>query len=100
MAWLEHECLVNVFNYMRQSDEYSICLNIEAEKSFQNYNFLNLFFMMTGNVSGGGNDMRSKVIKLNSELLEKKMLVSKLEEELTLLKRRYNRLQDSHRLVK
>ena len=41
--------------------------------------------------------MRSKVIKLNSELLEKKMFVNKLEEELTLLKRRYSRLQESHR---
>ena len=47
--------------------------------------------------AGNGDDMRGKVIKLNAELLEKKIIITKLEDDLKTTKRRFARLEESHR---
>jgi len=47
--------------------------------------------------TGNAEEMRGKVIRLNAELLEKKMLITKLEDDLKTTKRRFTRLEESHR---
>lgn len=42
-------------------------------------------------------DMRGKIIKLNADLLEKKMLLNQVEEELRVMKRKYGKLEAMHR---